>query len=209
VAAKKSVSLHKTGAPKPQSADKAVDGRVSVPHGAYLIVAGRRGEACAAVAYLGKKRIEETAGGTVDDAVQAARAALDARSSALRAQRTGEVPTESEFREMLGALYPELSKRMTAVLAAHCRQPGAAASMKDLARRFDVSENTIKLGYGRLARRLSSLLDFTPALEGLDRGLVPLLSLAEIEPTAKTDRSVLRLRPELVAALRSMQQTSA
>lgn len=206
MAAKKSVSLHTRRTVEPKPAHQTVDGRVSDLHGPYLIVAGRRGESCAAVAYLGKKRILEISDNTVESAVAAAKLALDARTAALRAERIGETPTETEFREVLGALYPELSKRLTAILVGHCRLPDAAATIGELARRFDVPENSIKLGYQRFARSLARLLDFAPVLDGLDPKLAPLLSMAILGPTAKGKDAVLRLRPELVAALRGMHQ---
>lgn len=207
MAAKKSVSLHPAHG-KPAAGSVTTTDRVSVTHGSYLIVGGRRNDACAAVGYLGNRQVEARTADSVDAAVAAVKGALDQRVSGLKAARDGEVPTENEYREALAALYGKLPKRMRAMLATHCRLPGSAASLIDMARRFEVSEATVKLDYGKMARQVGKLLDFAPAEAGIDRGLLPLLSLATLS-FAQNRPPVLHLRPTFVGALRAMQQAEA
>lgn len=208
MAAKKSVSLHQSGQAKQAVANPTTTDRVSVIHGSYLIVAGRRNDACAAVGYLGNRRIEARTADSVDAAVTAVKGALDQRVSGLKAARDGEVPTEDEYREALAALYGKLAKRMRAMLATHCRLPGSAASLADMARRFEITEATAKLDYGKLARQVTKLLDFAPLDSNVDRTMTPLLSLATLT-FSEGKRPVLHLRPEFVGALRAMQQVEA
>jgi hypothetical protein len=208
MAAKKSVSLHPSKPEKAAAAPLATSDRVSVTHGAYLVVAGRRGDSCAAVGYLGNRRIEARTADTVEAAVDAVKGALDDRVSGLKAGRSSEVPSEAEFREALVALHAKLPKRMQAMLATHCRLPGSAASLTDLARRFEVSVNTAKIDYGKLARQLAKLLDFAPAEATVERGLLPLLTVATLS-FSEGKPAVLHLRPELVGALRTLQQIEA
>ena len=208
MAAKKSVSLHPAGQPKPAAVDVTTSDRVSFAHGAYLIVGGRRGDGCAAVGYLGNRRIEARNGDTVEAAVEAVKDALDERVSSLKAGRDGEVPGEAEYREALVALHAKLPKRMQAMLATHCRLPNSAATLVDLAKRFEVSLNTVKVDYGKLARQLAKLLDFAPADADVERGLLPLLTIATLAQT-EGKPPVLHLRPQLVSALRALQQIDA
>lgn len=208
MAARKSASSRKhSPAPVPSAA--AVADRTIVEHGAYQIIAGRRQGECAAVGYLGNKRIATATGDSVDAAVSAVSQALDVRVSGLRAERLDGVPTEAEYREALGGLYRGLPSRMKAMLETHCRMPGAATALSDLARRFGVSENTVKLGYGKLARGLSGVLDFAPVDDSIERRLLPLLCLGTIAASASGDRQLLHLSPELVGALRAVQQIPA
>ena len=209
MAAKKNASSHKSAPAKETAAVVKTSDRVTVAHGPYLIVAGRRNDECAAIGYLGNKRITQTTAESVDAALAAAKAALDERVSDLRAGRVDDVPSESEFQEAFGALYPKMSSRMKAVLAAHCRLPGAATTLADLARRFDVSETSIKQDYGKLARGVAGLLDFAPVDREVERKLLPLLSLATVTVPDSDGRPVLQLRPELVGALRAMHQVDA
>lgn len=209
MAAKKSVSLHPSGAAKPAAGVARTEGRVTLDHGPFLIVAGQRNETCAAIGYLTNKLIEQATADTVEAAIEAVTAALDRRTADQRAMRVDGVPTETEYREVFGVLAGKMSKRFKAMLAAHCRQPNSASTLHDMARRFGVSEKTAAMDYGKLARGLSGLLGFAPTNDALDRKLVPMLSLATMERVSDAGRPILRLRPELVGALRATQQLDA
>ncbi|MEQ9640502.1 MAG: hypothetical protein RIM84_10820 [Alphaproteobacteria bacterium] len=190
----------------PAAGAAKTEGRVTLTHGPFLIVAGRRNDTCAAIGYLANKLIDQTAAESVEAAIEALIETLDQRTAEQRELRVDGVPTETEYREAIAVLAAKMSKRFKAMLATHCRQPNAASTMHDLARRFEVAEKTAALDYGKLARGLTGLLDFAPQNEDLDRKLIPLLSLATLDNVSESGRPILRLRPELVGALRTSQQ---
>ncbi|MEX2629671.1 MAG: hypothetical protein WD341_07000 [Tistlia sp.] len=180
--------------------------RVDLQHHRYRIIAGKRGGACHAIAYLGMRKIEECSAPTVEEAVAALQELLDRRIEQLRAERTGSVPSEAEYDEALQVLQAEMTKQSMALLLLLIRLPDGAATLPELAHRLERSESAVLATAGRLGRRLGALLDFTPDPEGLDRTLAPLLVFAEIGQRDGKRPLALRLRPETLTPLRTIDQ---
>lgn len=180
--------------------------RIDVAHHHYRIIAGQRERVCQAVAYLANRKIHSINGETVEAAVDALKGALDERMVRLRGDRVDGVPSAQEFCEALMALDEAGLKPAIALLAVHSRRPDAAATMEELARLADRDESATETVYARFGRKLGAFLGFVPAVNGYDRTLAPMLTFAVPETRPKKAGPVLRLRPEMLEAFRTLDR---
>lgn len=180
---------------------RAVDGRIELRHGLYLIIAGASKGACRAVAYLGRRKVDAADGETIEAAIERLKGRLDERSARRMQERKDGVPTVAEIRDALLALPASQKSTVLPLLLAHGRMPGAELELTELARRFRIDEAEAVAAYARLGRALSALLDFAPKVEGTDRRYAAMSSFAMLEPVGDGGACALRLRPQLVAAL--------
>jgi hypothetical protein len=180
--------------------------RIEFAHHHYRIIAGQREGTCHAIAYLANRKIESLNGETVEAAVDALKGALDERMVRLRRDRVDGVPSAQEFCEALMALDEAGLKPVIALLAAHSRRPDAAATVEELARLADKDESTTATVYMRFGRKLGAFLDFVPEVNGYDRTLAPMLTFAVPETQPKKGGPVLRLRPEMLEAFRTLDR---
>jgi hypothetical protein len=180
--------------------------RIDIAHHHYRIIAGQREGTCHAIAYLANRKIESLNGETVEAAVDALKGALDERMVRLRRDRVDGVPSAQEFCEALMALDEAGLKPVIALLAAHSRRPDAAATVEELARLADKDESTTATVYMRFGRKLGAFLDFVPEVNGYDRTLAPMLTFAVPETQPKKGGPVLRLRPEMLEAFRTLDR---
>lgn len=183
--------------PEPSS-----DGRVDTKHHHYRIIAGRRNAAGHAIGYLGKDKFDETIGDTVEAAVEALKKTLDEHRDALRRERVGDVPTTKEFVEALTVLKAELPAPVFRVLSAHARMTNSSASTGELGRLGSGDVAAVTADYSRLGRKLGAILGFTPDAQKFDRSFAAMQSFAVLEAAAERTMITLRLRPQMVAALR-------
>lgn len=180
--------------------------RIDIAHHHYRIIAGQREGTCHAIAYLANWKIESLNGETVEAAVDALKGALDERMVRLRRDRVDGVPSAQEFCEALMALDEAGLKPVIALLTAHSRRPDAAATVEELARLADRDESTTATVYMRFGRKLGAFLDFVPEVNGYDRTLAPMLTFAVPETQPKKGGPVLRLRPEMLEAFRTLDR---
>ncbi len=180
--------------------------RIEIDHHRYRIVAGKRKGSFQAIAYLGRRLVESSTGDSVELAVESLKTSLDQRLARLREGRSGDVPSEAEFGEALTVVGAELPSSTMEVLALHSRLPGAASTLSDLARRADSDEATVAAAYARLGRRLAVLLDYAPTSEDSEQRLAPISTFATVDGDAAGSSPLLRLRPEVVAALDAIGQ---
>lgn len=180
---------------------KLIEERLEVEHFRYRIVAGQRDGACQAVAYLGRRKIYTTGGETVDAAVAAVKRILDEHLVRLARERVDGVPSEAEFREALLVVDMALPEQVVRLLSAHSRCPGGAATLSDLARLSGWDEATVKLKYVQAGRQIANLLGFSPRPNKRERPFAPILTFAGLDLTDGSAAAILRLRPEVIAAL--------
>lgn len=192
--------------PEP-SAKTSADGRIDANHHHYRIIAGRRNAAGHAIVYLGRRKFDEVIADTVEAAVEAITSMLDEHRAGLRRERTDGVPTTKEFREALTVLEAELPASVFAALGVHVLTTNASASIVDLTRFGAGDEATVTAGYTRLGRRLAAVLEFTPEAGNLDRAFAAMQSFALVEATPGRSAVLLRLRPQVVAALGPAERT--
>lgn len=181
-----------------------VEERAETEYRHYRIIAGRMAGVCQAIAYAGNRKVAAQDGKSVDQAVSALEAVLEERLLDLRRERVHGIPTEIEFREAMSTLQGSGLKYAVELLTGHSRLPHATATPAQLARLCDGDQAVSRSAYERLGRRLATLLEFSPQANGLDRSLADALSFAEIVPHPTQSGSALRLRPEVIGALRAL-----
>lgn len=195
-------------APKKQ-AEPTADGRVDAKHHHYRIIAGRRNATGHAIVYLGKRKFDEATADTVEAAVEALKKTLDEHRAALRRERTEGIPTIKEFREALTALKAELPTPVFRVLGTHARMTNASASTGELGRLGVGDGAAVTAAYSRLGRKLGAILEFIPEAQKLERSFAAMQSFALVESTPERSIILLRLRPQVVAALRPAERADA
>lgn len=187
--------------PRNRTSKPSADDRVDISHHHYRIIAGRLNGACRAIAYLGRRRLDEVEADTVEDAVDAMKRTLDDHLAALRRERRDTVPTADEYGEALTVLRAELPAPVFAILDTHVKQTDAVATIRDLMRSGAGDREAVIEAYGRLGRRLAALLDFAPDSQELGREYASMQSFAFVETSEDGTSAVLCLRPQVVTAL--------
>ncbi|MFN4090940.1 MAG: hypothetical protein ACK4QW_18110 [Alphaproteobacteria bacterium] len=174
--------------------------RIDRPYGRYRLVAGAWNGTCEARAFAGSQIVESVGGDTVEQAVQALEARLDARLQAFMEARE-DAPSQAEYAEALHAVGPDLSSRQRSLLRAHIARPGHTASLSGLdAITRCGSVEMVATEYGRLGRLIGAFLSFKPKDPSLPRKLVPLLVVMTTEDT-ETQGGIWALRPAFARAL--------
>lgn len=177
------------------------DQRSDLCHGLYRIIAGATGGQFQAFAYLGMKRIHVLSGDSMAGVVAEMTAEIDRRAKALRRNSIDEIPSEAEFREVLTALATRKNEFVFSMLHVHRQFNGYLAAPKDIARRSGADEATVMLEYAKFGRRVGSLLNFSPALDGWDRAVEKIAAFCLPEPHETTGQLLFRMRPEVAYAL--------
>lgn len=174
-----------------------------VSYGYYRIVAARRGARGQAVAYAGTLKICDVAADTEDEAVQALKAQLDARTAAFQIQRDDEGwPCAAEYREAISAIPHEQAAPMLRLLQAHGRRPNACATVNELGRIVGLDPADVLKHYSRLGRKLNAHLRLSRTRRKSDGQRYVVDSFASVSAIPNTDQMAIQLRPEVVEAVR-------
>lgn len=130
----------------------------------YTIKAAKIGASARAVAFRNGQR-HQAAGATVEAALTAARAWIDAERAENQANQTRDggavIGSQADFEHALGTV--KINARQLAMLKAHCRAPEHTLSALELARAAGYSNHAAANSmYGRLGRDIGEAADLQP-----------------------------------------------
>lgn len=139
--------------------------RIDLSYRRYRIIAAERKSIPTAVVYDGDTRAVESAGATLEAAVDEAKSWVDQRIGAQRAsRRLAHVGTADEYRRAFQAL--SIGRHQAAMLRAHANAADCTLTATELAQAAGYeSYEAANAHYGRLGRQVAEFLDVVPPID--------------------------------------------